>query len=548
MNLKRIFTLFLSVVMIYLVVPETELRVSASVAAGQTVICVSPTGSADGRGTEKSPLDIYTAVEQALPGQTIFLMGSTYSLNKPLVIARGIDGTAGQRITLMGDPENRPVLNAGVVLAADYWYLQGFDVTNTADGVTGVLVSGNNNTLDQINTYGNGGTGIEICTYLPTDTKAEWPSGNLILNCSSYGNAGSGNLADGFAASLTVGDNNVFDGCIAHHNADDGFDISAAVETGPIGQVVIQNSVAYKNGYLLNNTPAGSGRGFKLGSGRISGYHILINSIAFDNKWAGISSGDVAEELYKASDFPPEERIAAREARGMKMGAHDAIILNSTAFNNERYNVQLDPYGDDSNSVVNTDYSVTGFLSFRTEYTDVRDRTSPRGRQDITKFYNTTNYYWNESKSISVNSVLNEVAAEWFESLTFSTITRNTDGTINMNDFLELTATAPSDTGARMSGTPSPVFQVEMPVDEEPKEPDIIFPSYTPTFDPSYTSYPPAPTYTTADTENYTSKTGITSTVTITDGGVEVNAGINKSGSVNSEATAAAVKKAAQIA
>ncbi|MDR0946529.1 MAG: InlB B-repeat-containing protein, partial [Ruminococcus sp.] len=66
------------------------------------------------------------------------------------------------------------------------------------------------------------------------------------------------------------------------------------------------------------------------------------------------------------------------------------------------------------------------------------------------------------------------------------------------------------------------------------------------TDDTSYNSYPTA--YNPGDTQEFKSKTGITSTVTITDGGVEVNAGINKSGSVNSEATAAAVKKAAQIA
>jgi uncharacterized repeat protein (TIGR02543 family) len=62
----------------------------------------------------------------------------------------------------------------------------------------------------------------------------------------------------------------------------------------------------------------------------------------------------------------------------------------------------------------------------------------------------------------------------------------------------------------------------------------------------SYNSYPPA--YTPGNTNEFKSKTGITSTVTVTEEGVAVEAGINKTGSVNSEATAAAVKKAAQIA
>ena len=33
--------------------------------------------------------------------------------------------------------------------------------------------------------------------------------------------------ADGFAAKLTVGDGNVFDGCISYNNADDGWDFFA---------------------------------------------------------------------------------------------------------------------------------------------------------------------------------------------------------------------------------------------------------------------------------------------------------------------------------
>ena len=73
---------------------------------------------------------------------------------------------------------------------------------------------------------------------------------NLILNCTSYGNADAGyEDADGFAAKLTVGDGNVFDGCISYNNADDGWDLFAKVQSGSIGAVTIKNSVAYGNGY-----------------------------------------------------------------------------------------------------------------------------------------------------------------------------------------------------------------------------------------------------------------------------------------------------------
>jgi hypothetical protein len=45
----------------------------------------------------------------------------------------------------------------------------------------------------------------------------------------------------------------------------------------------------------------------------------------------------------------------------------------------------------------------------------------------------------------------------------------------------------------------------------------------------------------------FSSKSGITATVTLTENDVVVTAGLNKSGSVNSEATAAAVAEAAKI-
>ena len=97
----------------------------------------------------------------------------------------------------------------------------------------------------------------------------QWPAHNTILNCSSYLNADKGyEDADGFAAKLTVGQGNVFDGCIAAYNADDGWDLFAKVQSGSnwsgndselCGQ--------FKNGYILDENGreinAGNGNGFK---------------------------------------------------------------------------------------------------------------------------------------------------------------------------------------------------------------------------------------------------------------------------------------------
>ena len=54
--------------------------------------------------------------------------------------------------------------------------------------------------------------------------------------------------------------------------------------------LLIKNSVAYANGYLEDGTDAGNGNGFKMGGDSLSGYHKLIDSVAYDNKSKGIDS------------------------------------------------------------------------------------------------------------------------------------------------------------------------------------------------------------------------------------------------------------------
>jgi hypothetical protein len=302
-------------------------------------IYVAPNGLYYGDGTPEHPYDLYTAIQRVVPGQTIILMEGTYILKTGIRIQRGMDGTAENPIRLIADPEakTRPVLDfvhegTGMTLGASWWYLYGFDVTNTLDSYKGIQVSGHYNVLDQINTYHNGNTGIQISRYHSADIhKSQWPSNNLILNCTSYGNADKGyEDADGFAAKLTIGEGNVFDGCVAHHNADDGWDLYSKVATGTIGAVIIKNCIAYENGYLEDGTNAGNGNGFKMGGDSLPAQHQLINCIAFNNKKKGIDSNSCP----------------------------DIIVKNSISYNNEYYNVAF--Y---TNTADNTDYIAEGLIS-----------------------------------------------------------------------------------------------------------------------------------------------------------------------------------------
>lgn len=395
-------------------------------------IYVSPTGVYNGNGTRENPYDIYTAVNRVIPGQTIVLMEGTYTLKTGLRIQRGMNGTEEEPIRMIADPEakTRPVLDfvhegTGITHGGNWWYFYGFDVTNTLDSYKGFQVSGNNNVLENIHTYRNGNTGIQISRYHAADLyKDQWPANNLILNCTSYGNADKGyEDADGFAAKLTIGDGNVFDGCVAYNNADDGWDLFAKVATGSIGSVTIKNSIAYGNGYLEDGTIAGNGNGFKMGGDSLTGGHKLINCIAFNNKQKGIDSNSCP----------------------------DIIVENCISYNNGSYNVAF--Y---TNSAANTDFSAKGIISFKDESVAlthpslenplVGDNLKPKGNQDVTKYVGMSNYYWNGTATSNDGGT--NITADMFESLEFTGFTRNADGSVTLNGgFLKLKSNAPEDAG-----------------------------------------------------------------------------------------------------
>lgn len=412
----------------------------------RSYIYVSPDGRSYGSGAKDDPVDIYTAVKSAAPGRTILLKGGTYALDKTVIVERGVNGTADAKIYMIADPEaaTRPVLDfqgrcAGMILAGDYWYFQGFDVTRSANAQKGIQVSGSYNTVDNVMTYRNGNTGLQISRYKSTDNWEDWPSHNLILNCTSYLNADAGyEDADGFAAKLTIGEGNVFDGCIAAYNADDGWDLFAKVETGAIGQVVIQNCVAFKNGYVLDENgqevDAGNGNGFKMGGSSISGHHTLRNSVSFGNKAKGIDSNSCP----------------------------DIEAYSSTSYNNESFNVAF--YTNDAK---NTAFMAKGILSFKDSSNaagqTVAEQFKPKGTQETSAYENAMNYYWRGENSTNSEGIA--ATAEWFQNMDMNSaihggIRRNTDGTINMNGFLAVTSAVPEGVGARMTGTPSAVFTV----------------------------------------------------------------------------------------
>ncbi len=398
-------------------------------ADSRTVIYVAPNGKADAAGTKEDPTTLAEAVKCPAPGTTILLMEGTYELESGIDIERGINGTKDAPITLKADPNasTRPVLDFlekgnGLRLKADYWHLYGFDSTHST--AKGVHVGGNNNVVERVNVYENLNTGLSISRISFGDSIPDWPSNNTIKNCSAWLNADPGfEDADGFEAKLTVGEGNVFDGCIAAYNADDGWDLYA--RGGLIGAVTIQNSISFKNGWVIEDgqeVNAGNGNGFKLGGSNYAVDHKIINSIAFANKANGITCNS-----------NPNLKVE-----------------NCTAYGNGSGNLSL--YTKIAS--IDTAFEVKGFISY---LGTSNDSIAAQNAQVKENYINSTSYYQGNTSG-------EKVAEDWFKSLDVNTaiasgISRNTDGSISMNGLLELTDKAPKDAGARLPGAQGKNFR-----------------------------------------------------------------------------------------
>lgn len=419
-----------------------------AVAAGNGIVYVSPQGAADASGTKEAPVDIATAAAYAKAGQTIVLLDGTYNMKTVLSITYSVSGTKDAPITLKAENAGRAVFNgssiakssdAVISLKGNYWNIYGIDVCNASDGTKGIHVSGSNNTIEMCNIYENGSTGLQI-SYSGGEPSEWWPSGNQIKNCSSYYNCDSKqNDADGFAAKLSVGSDNVFDGCIAYSNADDGYDLYAKDTEGygPIEPVTIQNSLAYNNGMLKDGSNSkASGNGFKLGGEGLTGKHVLKNCVAWNNGGSGIMSNNGPDcRVYNCTSV-------------------DNGHFSRTGGTDSRNNYQLTPKNGEKYSG-NTGYVLENVISFYTAaVTDSgkmsSDKFTLKGQNEDV-IYKTNNYICKNIDSREcVNKDGSKVSADWFESVDYNNIVpmRDSDGSIDMHGLFVLTDKAPSGVGA----------------------------------------------------------------------------------------------------
>lgn len=384
--------------------------------------------------------EIISALQSAKAGDVIIIKGGTYKFSTSVIVNNTINGQDGSYIIVKAE-DNHDVKfdfsaqvfnsqNRGFILDGDYWYFGGINFYGAGDN--GVLLAGNNNIFERCVFEANRDTGLQLSRYDTTAaTKDLWPSNNLIINCTAFNNCdfpeqgGTGENADGFAAKLTCGEGNVFDGCISYCNSDDGWDLYAKTATGPIGVVTIRNCVAFANGTLTNGTHYANGdmNGFKLGGSGVGTPHNVLNCLSFDNGATGFTDNNNPSALTltnltawgngknaKKGNFVCYRAGSGAEYSGLiSVNAVDSDkfmgnVKNSIYYNSKKY-YQLS--GDSFTQILNTS---AGYKSG----TVVNNPSSAAGT--FKNINNTIKYTDNIDKLL-----------------------RNADGTINMNGLYETT-------------------------------------------------------------------------------------------------------------
>lgn len=242
-------------------------------------------GSDSNSGTASAPFAGLTRAQEVVsPGDTVLIKGGTYHMKGSQIAGQKRiyalvhdlhkSGSKGKMIHYMACPGERVVFDMSAVKPANQrviafnvtgsWiHLKGFEVTGTQVTILRHTQSecfhneGSHNLYELLSMH----DGQAIGFYLTGG------SDNLILNCDAYRNwdytseSGRGGNADGFGCHPQPGSKgNVFRGCRAWFNSDDGYDCIRAAES-----VVFDHCWAFYNGYNDKFEKLADGNGFKAG-------------------------------------------------------------------------------------------------------------------------------------------------------------------------------------------------------------------------------------------------------------------------------------------
>jgi len=366
----------------YTEMPQGNLVAYARWTVDQDTIYVSPTGSPDNDGSKKSKaMSLFEASRVYKPGCEIILTEGTYTEKYTLVF--GARGDANHVTTITGAGVSDVILdfsimqeadaNAGIKLSGDYHQFYNFTVKGAGDN--GLLLGSSNNIVENCVFTENHDTGLQISRYSGSTQPYldQWPSNNLVLNCTSFNNCDDGGEdADGFAAKLTVGYNNVFDGCMAYWNVDDGWDLYAKQDSGSLGLVRIQNCVAFQNGRKLNDAKNalyedfdGDGNGFKLGGTSVPGQVVVDNCISAWNFAHGFTDNSNPGVISISNCTAVNNGQYGYGDSGIYSKEYDNINLNRSAIaaNKNYYDGVISYYSSNSRNINYSDDEFNGSIN-----------------------------------------------------------------------------------------------------------------------------------------------------------------------------------------
>lgn len=277
---------------------------------------MAPGGTIGAPGTREEPFGSITRAQAAAaPGDTIWVRGGTYRMTGDdidrkrriwvQVTLLDKSGLPGRPIRYRAVSGERPVFDFSAVKPAglrvhafavtgSWIHLEGLEVTGVQVTMTGHTQSvcfantDSQNRFERLSMHDGMGIGFYL-------TRG---SGNLVLNCDAWNNhdpvSGDrrGGNVDGFGCHPGRGDTgNVFRGCRAWFNSDDGYDCISSAEV-----VRFENCWAFHNGYAPGFRSLGDGNGFKAGgygatgSGRLPSVipsHVVTGCLAVRNKKNG---------------------------------------------------------------------------------------------------------------------------------------------------------------------------------------------------------------------------------------------------------------------
>lgn len=254
---------------------------------------VSPSGNDSNPGTINSPfLTVQRGQAAAVAGDLIYIRGGTYTIpSSQIAYDDGLyscitylnkSGTASLPIEYRAYPGETPVFDCKNVKPANR-RVTAFLVTGSYLQIKGIEIIGVQVTITthtQSECFRNEGSHnvYEACKMHDGMANGFYMvkgGDNLILNCDAFNNWDNvsedklGGNVDGFGchpykqgAGYT---GNIFRGCRAWFNSDDGYDCINAFEA-----ITFENCWAFNNGYSTSFAALGNGNGFKIGGFGIS--------------------------------------------------------------------------------------------------------------------------------------------------------------------------------------------------------------------------------------------------------------------------------------